>query len=43
MKKNFQLGQLFFKYRPWYVKIIYADIEIKGYGMSATENDKSRI
>lgn len=43
MKKNFQLGQLFFKYRPWYVKIIYVDIEIKGCGMSNTENNKSKI
>ena len=30
-------------HRPWYVKIIYIDIEIEGYGMNATENDKSRI
>ena len=25
------------------MKIIYIDIEIEGYGMNATENDKSRI
>ena len=39
-KKNCQPGQLFYKYRPLYVKIIYVDIKIKGYGMSAIENDK---
>lgn len=42
-KKNCQPGQLFYKYRPWYVKIIYVGIEIKECSMSAIENYKSRI
>ena len=42
-KENCHQAQLFSKYRPWYVKIIYVDIEIKECVMSATKNCKSRI
>lgn len=43
MKKKLPTRSTIYKFRPLYVKIIYADIEIKGCGMSNTENDKSRI